>query len=396
MSSSGSGYHDSQDDVAFDDYSARKEWQEEAKKLGRFNLAVFGKTGVGKSTLVNAIFGYDVAPTGIGAPVTDGSQLYVVQSGALGLYDTRGLEIGVSGQRVLADVTRFIESKRSTDASEHIHAVYYCIRAGDQRIEPAEEEFIQGIHALGLPVFLVLTQVHKKGDVIRPEHLTIAQHIYSLGLPIYLGRPFLTAALPDTGLGYDAHGLVELVEATYQAAPEAARAALAAAQMVDRGLKRRAAKARIKVATGLAAGVGATPIPFSDAALLVPIQIGMMASISQTYRVPMDAAMAASLAATALATNMGKTLAASALKFVPGAGTVAGSAVAASVASAFTLAMGEAWMKVCEMMVDGRFGPLESMDNGAVRSVFADEFKGLFSQALRTIKRSGGSEGSGG
>ena len=40
----------------FDDAKARQQWSEEAKKLGRFNLAIFGKTGVGKSTLINAIF----------------------------------------------------------------------------------------------------------------------------------------------------------------------------------------------------------------------------------------------------------------------------------------------------------------------------------------------------
>ena len=45
-----------------------KRYSESAKEIGRFNLAVFGKTGVGKSTLVNAVFGAEVAKTGIGEP----------------------------------------------------------------------------------------------------------------------------------------------------------------------------------------------------------------------------------------------------------------------------------------------------------------------------------------
>ena len=47
--------------------SFRSEYDRQNESLGRFNLALFGKTGVGKSTLLNAIFGEEVARTGIGA-----------------------------------------------------------------------------------------------------------------------------------------------------------------------------------------------------------------------------------------------------------------------------------------------------------------------------------------
>jgi hypothetical protein len=55
--------------------------------------------------------------------------------------------------------------------------------------------------------------------------------------------------------------------------------------------------------------------------------------------------------------------------------------------------MGEAWARVCALMLDGKFGPLERLDNGKVRSVFLDEFKGLFSNSLDTLKRKGGADG---
>ena len=57
------------------------------RRSGRFNLAIFGKTGAGKSTLINAIFGEAVAKTGIGEPVTQDEHLYIHRSGALGLLD---------------------------------------------------------------------------------------------------------------------------------------------------------------------------------------------------------------------------------------------------------------------------------------------------------------------
>lgn len=369
----------------FDEDRARSQWNDEANKLGRFNLAVFGKTGVGKSTLINAIFGESVARTGIGQPVTQGSHLYVTRSGVLGLYDTRGLEIGTSSDQMLGEVRAFVDSKRTADPSDHIHIAYYCIRAGDHRIEPAEQAFIRGLHALGLPVFLVLTQVHKKGEMIRPEHVEFAQHLYGLGLPVHSGRPYLTAALPDSQLGYEAFGLHGLLEATYEKAPETAQTAFAAAQIVDRGLKRRAVKVRVGAAVTMATAVGATPIPFADAALLVPIQTGMMASVSQVYQVPMNSSLAVSLAATSLATNAGRSLVGSLLKLVPGPGSVAGASISAAVAGSFTLTMGTVWGRMCEMMIDGRFGPLDQMDNAEIKSTFLTQFKEMFATMVKDI-----------
>ena len=70
--------------------SFRTEYDKQNAALGRFNLAIFGKTGVGKSTLINAIFGEEVARTGIGEPVTKGSHLYLDKIGHLGIVDTQG------------------------------------------------------------------------------------------------------------------------------------------------------------------------------------------------------------------------------------------------------------------------------------------------------------------
>ena len=55
---------------------------------------MIGRTGAGKSTLVNAIFGETVMPTGTGASVTGPLVEHRVAGAPLVLLDTPGLELG--------------------------------------------------------------------------------------------------------------------------------------------------------------------------------------------------------------------------------------------------------------------------------------------------------------
>ena len=40
------------------------------RNMNKLNIIVVGKSGVGKSTLINSVFREDLADTGIGRPVT--------------------------------------------------------------------------------------------------------------------------------------------------------------------------------------------------------------------------------------------------------------------------------------------------------------------------------------
>ena len=68
---------------------------EEEKRMGHFNIIVTGKTGVGKSTLLNAVFPEGIAVTGIGRPVTQRTRMIEKQGVPLRIFDTKGLELVV-------------------------------------------------------------------------------------------------------------------------------------------------------------------------------------------------------------------------------------------------------------------------------------------------------------
>lgn len=320
--------------------------------LGCFNLAVFGKTGVGKSTLVNAIFGSEVAATGMGKPVTRGLVYHRHPGGLLGLYDSEGFETGTSGDEILAGLRTFVADSRALPIDQQIHAAWYLVRWSDRRFEERQADFVRALADLGLPVMLVITQVPSRDGVPHPDAVEFARYIESMGMPLRpAGVAVLTNALEDPFTGSPVFGLQELLDATYLVVPEVATAALTAVQILDWERKRQASKKIINQSVAIAAGVGATPIPFSDAALLVPTQVTMIARITAAYGLPPDRsralAAAGAVVLTGGATMAGRYLATNLLKFVPG-GQVATSAISATVAASLTRTVGSAWARVCE------------------------------------------------
>lgn len=84
------------------------------------------------------------------------------------------------------------------------------------------------------------------------------------------------------------------------------------------------------------------------------------------------------LATTAIgaggATIVGKTIATNLFKLIPGVGTVAGGAISAGTAGVVTLAMGKAFIKVCQMVKLGKLSEAEiTSSKGA--AVMKTEFK---------------------
>lgn len=102
--------------------------------------------------------------------------------------------------------------------------------------------------------------------------------------------------------------------------------------------------------------IGLSPIPFSDTPLLASAELGMIAHITTIFGLSVDKALLTSLisaiAGISGATLTGKTLVSNLLKFIPGAGTVAGGAISASVAAAITTALGLAYINVLKYILE--------------------------------------------
>ncbi|XUB35618.1 hypothetical protein IGI41_000610 [Enterococcus sp. DIV0876] len=106
----------------------------------------------------------------------------------------------------------------------------------------------------------------------------------------------------------------------------------------------------IHAASLTAAIIGCSPIPFSDAFLLVPVQMTMMARLYRLFGRPWSEGLTKSLSKEMVVVTFGRSAVGNVLKFVPAVGTVAGAAVNATVATGITEALG--WVTV-KMLNDG-------------------------------------------
>ena len=332
---------------------------ERIKNLNRLNIIVAGKTGVGESTLINAVFRDKMAETGIGRPVTDHMRKITKKGVPLCIYDTRGFELG---KEVQNDVKREIADTISrglaaNDINEAVHCIWYCINTASNRIEPEEIQWLREIsrenELTQVPIIVVLTQSFSEANAqemrktLMEENLDIIQVV-----------PVLAGSYEIKGLGTaPAYGLDVLIQVMEEALPEELMDTLQNVQIASLKSKKLRAQAAVATAALAAAGEGAAPLPFADCAMMIPTQLGMIASITVIFGFNVSKSIITALLSSTIgsggATVLGKTVVSNILKLIPGAGSVLGGAISAGTAGVITAALGEAYIGVMELVFKG-------------------------------------------
>lgn len=351
----------------------KQKLDEALKQRGNVNIVVAGKTGVGKSTLVNAVFQGNLAETGDGRPVTKTTREIKKDGIPLSIFDTRGLEIS-EYKNTVQELEKLMQDKRkSEDPNKHIHIAWVCVMEDSRRIEDAEIKLVEMLDKY-IPVVGVITK-----SVSDNGFRQTAQDLLPQTRNVIRVRAKETVF--DDGYTMKAMGLDNLVELTMNLVPETQKDAFVAAQKVSINHKLQRAHSVVGGAALTAGGAGAAPLPFSDALAIIPIQISMLAGISAAWGLPISTAFLGTLVSGSITgsagTLVGRATAGALLKLIPGIGSAAGGAISAGVASALTIAFGEAYIAAL-------YGLTKDDPN---RIPTAEEIRDEFMHQLKSLKK---------
>lgn len=332
-----------------------EQFDNEMAQVSRPNLMIVGGTGVGKSSLINLIFGKSIAKVGTGQPVTRGCERYEDPKVPLVIFDTEGYEVSegkISAGNFREKIIPEIKQRKNKALNEQIHLIWYCLSVANHRITDFDLDNLRLItDQLDIPVAVVLTQcdaepVDEQGNGETSQ--IFRQVLRENGMTCEVFETCANNPNHDPELKLDLEKLIDWSSTSLS--NDSLRRSFVAAQIASLQAKRSEAMNIIMTYSATtAASAGFNPIPMSDALLIVPQQIAMAASLAKIYGIDSMGEIAVSMLKGQIISLMGRQLAASLTKLIP----VLGQFINAGVAGVITGGLGLALIEVYERAIEG-------------------------------------------
>lgn len=364
------------DNVDFQDEvfrEAREKVKEIESRITAPGIAILGKTGTGKSSLVNSIFGVNTTKTGIGRPITQHYQRFpkeLTEDTNIILFDSPGYEIK-QWQKMLGETVTFLNERSAykvdQEVSEPIHLVWYVINAGSPRIEDFDTEVLETVMQLGIPLVVILSQCDRASfeernalkEIVEDElRKLVAKQRKAQNNLTQTDYPVQEVSLKDKEKPL---GLWDLVEVSLNLLPPVLSDGLIRAQQVNIKAKRSLAWSIIMGQAATCFGIAFVPVPGAAPASIIACQIAGIVALVNLYNAKeffKSFLGATSLTGQAMLTVLGAGLldaVSNALLWIPGFGWTgygAASAAAGLVGTAYIVVSGLATIRVLEILYE--------------------------------------------
>ena len=313
-------------------------------------LAVAGRTGAGKSSLINALAGRHVSAVGVIPTTPEVTEQEVEQGGVpLRVLDLPGVgEAGKHGERL----------ENMLEQLDRSHVVLLAVpcpeRSLDYECRLLEELRAHFAERVALPLLGVGTKIDCASPAREwnPHGLNLTQPVTEkerniadwLGYAESVLRAQGVAALIPCACGEmhddtdNQYGIPAIRGRIFDMLPDAARTYFARLTQ-DRQIIDKRAENIVRLFSGMASAAATQPLPsVPDAALIMPIQAALLVKLTRLHGKELTADMVTKLMGPLVARVAGRFAFEQLCKFIPGVGSVAGAAVAGGMT--YALGMG--------------------------------------------------------
>ena len=364
--------------------------------MAKGNVLVVGNSGVGKSTLINAVLGEKKAAAGFGIEGTS-SEITVYQGEEIdfNLVDTVGFEPQKAFWELEPKAIKTVrewckEAALDDDTENDINIIWFCVDG------TAAKLFTKTIKDLlratsvwkAVPIIAVITKSYSQPD--REKNIKMVEDAFAAASRTVRPRAILPVIAESFYLSDSVfappEGITELVDLTNELLPEGKRIATDVVSKYKIERRRSFSQAVVLSSTAAAATIGAVPVPFADALLLQPLEVAEINGIAAIYGIRKgDQARLLKNTIVEVGTiSTAAKAAISALKAIPGISLATG-VVNAVIASGIVAALGEGSIYVFEQIY---LGNKDISDVDWVRKILESRLAGSFVDKLKGVLES--------
>ncbi|MBQ9407398.1 MAG: 50S ribosome-binding GTPase [Desulfovibrio sp.] len=309
-------------------------------------LLLAGRTGAGKSSLINALAGRHISPVGV-LPTTQKPTPHELEDNGIPLRVLDMPGVGEAGRH---------DERLDTilDQADAAHVLLLAVPCPERSLDYESSLLleVQRHFSEPLPVLAAGTKIDCAPPARdwMPSSLDLDTPATDKERNIVDWLTYAASVLPGVdellpcanGENYadldNQYGIAELRRRIFDLLPDAARTFFARA-VRDRELLDGRAESIVRVFSGMASAAAAQPIPaIPDAALIMPIQVAMLMRLTTLHGRELSADLAAKLLGPLAARVAGRFAFEQLTKFIPGIGSLVGAAVAGSMT--YALGMG--------------------------------------------------------
>ncbi|GAA7239889.1 hypothetical protein Kyoto89A_08000 [Helicobacter pylori] len=188
------------------------------------NILLMGATGVGKSLLINGLFGQEVAKVGVGKSLTQHLEKYVDEEKGLIFWDTEGIE-AKDYQNTMESIKKEMEdSFKTLDEKRAIDMAYLCVKETSSRVEEREKELLNLTKKWNIPTIVVFTNTQAEaGDAFVQKSKEIIGEKWGFKGFVRAYVRVNSVAYSFRGMEVPIEGLEELVDETKKCLSDATR-----------------------------------------------------------------------------------------------------------------------------------------------------------------------------